>query len=104
MPRRALLVLVLLLAGCSGPTSLVATEVPTQQVPTLEAATATPVPRRAEDVANAFFAAWQQGRYSSMYDLLSADAQAATPRDVFVRRYTNIHDGTGEIGLKVQAT
>ena len=29
--------------------------------------------------------------------------QAATPRDVFVRRYTNIHDGIGELKLTVQA-
>ena len=34
-----------------------------------------------------------------MYDLLSADAQAGTPRDVFVRRYANIHDGIGELKL-----
>jgi penicillin-binding protein 2 len=39
-----------------------------------------------------------------MYDLLSADAQAAIARDAFVRRYTNIHDGIGELKLSAQAT
>ena len=52
----------------------------------------------------AFFNAWQQGRYSAMYDLLSIDAQAATARDVFVRRYTKIHQGIGELELSVQPT
>ena len=37
-----------------------------------------------------------------MYDLLSAGAQASTPRDLFVRRYTNIHDGIGETRLTAQ--
>jgi penicillin-binding protein 2 len=37
-----------------------------------------------------------------MYDLLSSGAQAATSRDVFVRRYTNIRDGIGETRLVVQ--
>ncbi|MDQ6672563.1 MAG: hypothetical protein M3069_17775, partial [Chloroflexota bacterium] len=60
-----------------------------------------PLPARPEDAANAFLAAWQQGQYSAMYDLLSASAQATTPRDVFVRRYTNIHTGTGETSLSV---
>ena len=55
-------------------------------------------------MANAFFGAWQQGQYAAMYDLLSTDAQAATARDVFVRRYTNIHQGIGELKLSVQAT
>jgi penicillin-binding protein 2 len=36
-----------------------------------------------------------------MYDLLSADARAATSRDVFVRRYTNIHDGIGETQVRL---
>jgi penicillin-binding protein 2 len=39
-----------------------------------------------------------------MYDLLSPDAQAGTPRDVFVGRYTNIHTGIGEQSLTAQAS
>ena len=39
-----------------------------------------------------------------MYDLLSSDAQTAAPKDAFVRRYTNIHDGIGELKLTVQTT
>jgi penicillin-binding protein 3 len=84
--RHALMIWVVLLAGCG------LGEPPPPAQPPAPAATATPVPKRPEDAASAFFTAWQQGQYAAMYDLLSADAQAATPRDVFVRRYTNIHD------------
>ncbi len=72
--------------------------------PTEPPPTATPIPKRPEDAANAFLVAWQRGQYSAMYDLLSADAQAATPRDAFVKRYTNIHDGIGEQKLVAQAS
>jgi penicillin-binding protein 2 len=89
---------VVLLVGCG------VGEPAAQPAPTPPAQTATPVPRRPEDAAQAFFTAWQQGQYAAMYDLLSADAQAATPREVFVRRYTNIHDGIGELKLSVQAS
>lgn len=97
--RHALFGSVLLLAACGLPQ-------PPQQiaVPTEPAATATPVPQRPEDAATAFFGAWQQSQYATMYDLLSSEAQATTPRDVFWRRYSNIHDGIGEFKLVVQAT
>jgi penicillin-binding protein 2 len=39
-----------------------------------------------------------------MYDLLSTEAQATIARDAFVRRYTNIHDGIGDLELSAQAT
>ncbi len=96
--RYVVVVLSLLLAACGTPQPL-PTAVPTEPAPT-----ATPVPKRPEDAANAFFSAWQNGQYSAMYDLLSTDAQAATTRDTFVRRYTNIHDGIGELKLAVQPT
>jgi len=99
--RHALLGCVLFVAACSG---LEPTPAPTPvpaptSVPTLAP---TPVPTRPEDAAKAFLAAWQQGQYSAMYDLLSTGAQASTPRDLFVRRYTNIHDGIGETKLAAQ--
>jgi penicillin-binding protein 2 len=94
--RHALAGCVLLLAGCSLPQPAPATLTP---VPP----TATPVPTRPEDAANTFFAAWQQGQYSAMYDVLSSAAQAGTPRDVFVRRYANIHAGTTETSVRVQS-
>jgi penicillin-binding protein 2 len=94
--RYVTVVLIFLVAACSAPEPP-ATPVPTQPLPT-----ATPVPKRAEDTAIAFFAAWQQNQFSAMYDLLSADAQASISRDAFVRRYTNIHDGIGELKLSVQ--
>ncbi|MBV9325807.1 MAG: penicillin-binding protein 2 [Chloroflexi bacterium] len=97
------LVLAFLLAACTSseptPTPAAAPVSPTEPPPT-----ATPVPRRPEDAANAFFSQWQQGQYSAMYDLLSTDAQATIARDAFVRRYTNIHDGIGEQKLTAQAT
>src|ERR1700759_1064367 len=94
--RHALLLLVLLLSACAAPQPQ-----PESQQPVVDTApppepTATPEPRRPEDAAQAFFAAWQQGQYATMCDLVAASAQTTTPRDVFVRRYTNIHDGVGE--------
>src|SRR5260370_29816766 len=94
--RHALLGCMLVVAACGSPES------PNQaRTPTVPAPTATAVPKRPEDAANAFFSAWQQGQYSAMYDLLSAEAQATTAKDLFLRRYANIHDGVGEIKLTV---
>jgi penicillin-binding protein 2 len=93
--RHALFAMVILLMACGAPQP--------PPTPTLPAPTATPVPKHPEDAADAFFSAWQQGQYGAMYDLLSAPAQAATSRDLFVRRYNNIHDGIGETRLTVQA-
>jgi penicillin-binding protein 2 len=96
--RHALLGCVLFVAACSGP------EVAPTPAPTLAPLPPTPVPTKPEDAAKAFLTAWQQGQYSAMYELLSASAKAATPRDLFVRRYTNIHDGIGETKLIAQVT
>jgi hypothetical protein len=90
---------VLLVAGCSAPA-----QPPTPIPPTAPPPTATPVPKRPEDAANAYFGAWQQGQYSAMYDMLTADAQASIAKGAFVTRYTNIHDGIGELKLSAQAT
>src|SRR5579871_1852253 len=87
----------MLVAACGAPPQVPATPEPPQP-------TATPVPKRPEDAAAAFFSAWQQGQYSAMYDMLSADAQTSIARDAFVRRYTNIHDGIGELKVSAQAT
>src|SRR5258705_7287770 len=95
--RHALVGCVVLLAGCGLPE-------PPPAMPSPVPPTATPVPKRPADTANAFLAAWQQGQYSAMYDLLSSAAQASTPRDVFVRRYANIHHGTTETKLTAQVT
>jgi penicillin-binding protein 2 len=94
--RYVLIVLSLALCACGAP------EPQPTAVPTAPPPTATPVPARPEDAAMAFFSAWQQGRYSAMYDMLTVDAQATIARDAFVRRYTNIHDGTGESSLTVK--
>jgi penicillin-binding protein 2 len=46
-------------------------------------------------VAAAFFRAWEQRQYDRMYELLSESARQTTSREMFVRRYTSIHDGIG---------
>lgn len=93
--RYVVVALMLVIVGCSAPEPPPAPPARPTELP----ATATPVLARPEDTASAFFAAWQQGQYSTMYDLLSADAQAATSKDTFVRRYSNIHAGIGELKL-----
>ena len=96
--RHALVGCMLLLGACGVP------EPPNQAAaPTVPAPTATVVPKRPEDAANAFFIAWQRGQYAAMYDLLSSDAQAATAKDIFLRRYANIRDGIGETKLTIVA-
>ena len=111
--RSALVGSVFLLVACvtpnpafrATPTGPLPAATPTEPLPTeTPVPTATPVPTLPEDTANAFLSAWQQGQYGDMYDLLSPDAQAETPRDVFVGRYTNIHDGIGEQSLTAQVT
>ena len=63
--------------------------------------TATPAPSP-EAVAASFFQDWEQSAYARMYDLLSDTAKAATPQELFLRRYTSIRDGIGETKLRVQ--
>jgi hypothetical protein len=89
---------VLLLTACS---TLEPAPPPT---PTIPAPTPTPAPAPPEAIAARYFDAWQQGQYDRMYDLLSGLARTATPRDLFVRRYSNIHAGIGESHLAVQAS
>jgi penicillin-binding protein 2 len=95
--RHVALAAVLLLGACAPLEA--APPTPTLPVPTPTPRAATP-----DEVAASFFDAWQQGQYGRMYDLLSAQAQTATARDLFVRRYTNIHDGIGESRITVQPT
>jgi len=94
--RRVTLTAVLLLTACS------ALEPAPPPTPTIPAPTPTPTPAPAEEIAARYFDAWQQGQYDRMYELLASSARTATPRDLFVRRYTNIHDGIGESRLSVQ--
>ena len=89
-----------IVGGCE----VVPTPVPRPPTPVVPAPTATPTPATPEEVAGQFFGVWQQGDYARMYELLSSTAQAATPRDLFVRRYTNIRDGIGQTHLSTQAT
>jgi penicillin-binding protein 2 len=89
LPSLLLLLLALVVVAC-------------QTVQPAPPPTATPAPPSADQVAASFFQTWQQGQYDRMYDLLSTQAQASTPRELFVRRYTNIHAGIGEVRLSVR--
>src|SRR6266700_2741400 len=74
--RHAVLICVVLLAGCAQPEPpLAAPTVPTAPPAVVPP---TPVPVMAQDTATTFFNAWQQSQYSAMYDVLSSSAQAAT--------------------------
>ena len=93
--------LALLVAAC-------APSQPPPPEPTVEPPTANPTsaprPVSPEEVAGDFLRLWQAGQYASMYDLLSSGAQATTPRELFVRRHTNIRDGIGETRLTAEQT
>src|SRR5919198_1281247 len=92
------LVLAMLLAACS-PVFETAPRAPPPPAPT-----ATPRPATPEEVASAYLAAWQQGDFGRMYDMLSSTAQTATARELFIRRHTNIRDGIDETHLTARAT
>jgi penicillin-binding protein 2 len=99
--RQALLAIVVLLAGCAPPAESPPPG-PTATVAPAEPPAPTPTPARPGDAARLFFDAWQDGRYSTMYDLLTPTAQAAIPRDLFVRRYRSIHTGIGELSVSIR--
>lgn len=90
----------LALAGCGGPVAPPTAEPPL--TPT-SVPSPTPVPLTADQVANAYFRAWEGRRYERMYDLLSAGTRQAVTREAFVRRYTNIESGIGQTRLAVAA-
>lgn len=73
--------------------------------PQVVAPTATPVPRPPYyAIAEAYLKAWQEGRYSDMYDLLSAASQATISRDRFVQRYSAITEGATIVSVKASVT
>ncbi|MHB8991829.1 MAG: penicillin-binding protein 2 [Chloroflexota bacterium] len=47
-----------------------------------------------------YLKAWEEARYSDMYDLLSSGAQASIPRDKFVQRYQAITEGSTILSVK----
>lgn len=96
----------LVLAGCTqvqeapGVSSLLKPEGP---VPTGPTATPTPAVPGPDQVAAAYFAAWQEGRHDNLYDLLSSKSKTAITGDAFVGRYRRIRDGIGLQKITVQA-
>ena len=51
-----------------------------------------------------YLKAWEEGRYSDMYDLLSAGAQASITRERFVQRYQAITEGSTILSVKTSYT
>ena len=51
-------------------------------------------------VMESYLKAWEEGRYSDMYDLLSASAQASISKDKFVQRYQAITEGSTILSVK----
>ncbi len=92
----ALLILAALLLGAAGCTAV-------ERLPLPPAATPTPTPPAADEVAAEYFRAWEQRQYAQMYDLLADAARAATSRETFLRRYTNIEQGIGLVRTTIQA-
>ncbi|MFN8556514.1 MAG: NTF2-like N-terminal transpeptidase domain-containing protein [Dehalococcoidia bacterium] len=83
--RLALLAVTLLVASCTDGNRTTAVTPP--------ADSATPSPKATPlEVAQRYFAAWQDGRYDAMYDLVSAASRQAIARDRFVARYEGIAD------------
>ncbi len=52
----------------------------------------TPTPLPPSEVAKQYLAAWDEGRYSDMYSLLSKSAQSSISKQQFVERYQAISD------------
>ena len=55
-------------------------------------------------VMEPYLKAWEDGRYSDMYDLLSTASQAGISRDKFVQRYTAITEGSTIQSVKTTFT
>ena len=51
-------------------------------------------------VMGLYLRAWEQARYSDMYDLLSSQAQASITREKFIQRYTSITEGSTILSVK----
>lgn len=97
--RAVLLVaLTLVLAACDGGKKSGQSATATALPPT-----GTPPPQAtAFEVAEAFLTAWHDGRYSDMYDLLSAGSKQAIARDRFVARHEGIRDEATIQGVNVE--
>jgi penicillin-binding protein 2 len=85
-----LLLVILLLVGCSSSPDLTATAPPATPTSTpVPPPTPTPVPPSPDATAATFLAAWEAGDYGTMYARLSPASQAAIDGEGFARRYQN---------------
>ncbi|MEQ8672434.1 MAG: penicillin-binding transpeptidase domain-containing protein [Aggregatilineales bacterium] len=95
---------VLILFGCTGTPDSGASEVEIGQLPT-RIPTATPEYNNldsAERTVRAFLSAWQNLDYASMYILLNAASQQATPFETFVAEYNRANAEMTLISLTTQ--
>jgi penicillin-binding protein 2 len=76
------------------------TQAPTV-APTATAGPPTPTPSSTamQDAVNQYIHAWQGGKYSDMYGMLSISARSSITETKFVSRYTNIADGIGQLSV-----
>ena len=72
--------------------------------PTSAPPTPTPAAEALQDTVNQFVTAWENGRFSEMYQMLSTNAKASITEQRFVERYTNISNGIEQLSLSVQVT
>ena len=84
MVRRILLLLVVLTLIAGGLSSCQDNSTPSPPP------TPTPVPGRAEEVAEAFLAAWERNDYGLMYSLLTPTSQGTVTQDSFAHTYQAI--------------
>jgi penicillin-binding protein 2 len=90
--------------GGAAPASPTAGEPTSTIVPTAAPATPTPSANALGDAVNQYVSAWQDGRYSDMYQLLSASARSTITETKFVQRYSNIATGIALTSTAVQTT
>jgi penicillin-binding protein 2 len=88
----------------AGPAPTAAVQSTPTIAPTYAPPTATPAANGLADAVSQYVAAWQDGRYSDMYQLLNAAARSTITETKFVQRYSNIATGIELESTTVQAT
>ncbi|HLH73043.1 MAG TPA: NTF2-like N-terminal transpeptidase domain-containing protein, partial [Chloroflexota bacterium] len=95
-------------ARAQGPSSATATLPPPTSAPTValtvQPANSAPSNQVIQQAVDQYIKAWEGGKYTDLYQMLSHDAQASISQDKFVGRYTNIASGIDQTSVVVTAT